>query len=400
MQMSDSDERRGTPAEVFGAFLRLGLTSFGGPIAHLGYFRAEFVLKRRWLEDAAYAELVGLCQFLPGPASSQTGFVLGWQRAGPLGAFAAWTGFTLPSALVMAALGLGAAHLEGPLAASLVHGLKLVAIVIVAQAVWGMARTLTPDLTRRAIAIVTALLVALSPGAVAQIGAIMLGGLLGLLLCRRTTAEVGDSTALPITRPLALLLLALFAGLLAGTASFAADRNHPLLSLFAIFYRAGALVFGGGHVVLPLLRSELVPAGLIGDDDFLAGYGAAQALPGPLFAIAAYVGALSGGTIPSALAALLCIFAPGLLIVSGAFPFWTAIRASVLARATVAGVNAAVVGILAHALYDPLWTTGITGFGDIVLVAIGLALLLLRKLPPVIVVGAMVAGSIVLHLSS
>ncbi|WP_157217111.1 chromate efflux transporter [Flavisphingomonas formosensis] len=396
MGADDSNRRSGTPGEVFTAFLRLGLTCFGGPIAHLGYFSSEFVLRRQWIDEAGYAELVALCQFLPGPASSQTGFLLGWRRAGAFGALAAWTGFTLPSALVMLALGFGVTHLDGPIAIHAIHGLKLVAIVVVAHAIWGMARTLTPDARRRAIALAALLIVALSGSSFAQLAAIALGAVLGPVLCRNSAVPPADSLPPPLNRQAGTVLLALFAILLIGAIAFAgiADRSPP--GLFALFYRCGALVFGGGHVVLPLLRTELVPNGLVSEGDFLAGYGAAQALPGPLFTLAAYLGAVAGGSALAAGAALLGIFAPGLLLVSGALPFWATLRTSLLSRSIVAGVNAAVVGILAWALYDPLWTTGIASVGDVALVAIGLTLLLRWRAPPILIVVLLAVGSILL----
>jgi chromate transporter len=264
--------------EVFLAFLKLGLTSFGGPIAHLGYFRDELVLRRKWVSEEAYAELVALCQFLPGPASSQTGFVLGLLRAGPLGALAAWTAFTLPSALLMLAVASGASSLQGAVAAGAIHGLKLVAIVIVAQAVWGMARSLTPNLRRAVIAIAAALVLVLSGGAIGQVAAIIIGGLAGLVLCRDLAASPGDGLPVRVPRRVGVTSMILFAVMLLALPVVSAALGGPGWNMFDIFYRAGALVFGGGHVVLPLLRADLVPTGLMTDDQFLAGYGAAQAL--------------------------------------------------------------------------------------------------------------------------
>jgi chromate transporter len=380
-------------AEVFLAFLKLGLTSFGGPIAHLGYFRDEFVLRRKWVSEEAYAELVALCQFLPGPASSQTGFVLGLLRAGPLGALAAWTAFTLPSALLMLAVASGASSLQGAVAAGAVHGLKLVAIVIVAQAVWGMARSLTPDPRRAAIALAAALILALWGGAIGQVTAIAIGGIAGLIFCRDLAASQGDGLPIRVSRRAGITSMILFGGLLLALPVVRAALGGQGWGLFDIFYRAGALVFGGGHVVLPLLRADLVPTGLMTDDQFLAGYGAAQALPGPLFAIAGYLGPIAAGSAWGSLPAIFGVFLPGLLIVIGVLPFWSRLRLNVIARSIVAGVNAAVVGILAMALYDPLWTTGIRSLTDIMAVSAGLVALMRWHIPPIVLVVGMVGLS-------
>lgn len=388
----------GTAAEVFGAFLRLGLTAFGGPVAHLGYFRADLVVRRGWLDEPAYAELVALCQFLPGPASSQAGLLLGLHRAGAAGALTAWAGFTLPSALVMLLLGLGAHALAGPLAAAALHGLKLVAVVIVAQAVWGMARSLAPDWRRRAVALAAGLLV-LSAGdpalqGLAQAGAIALASLAGLALCRDLPVPAGRWVLEGVSRRAGLVCLALFACLLASLPLLASSGSSTV-SLFGLFARSGALVFGGGHVVLPLLRDALVPSGWLTDDQFLAGYGAAQAMPGPLFTVAAYDGAATGG-LTGAVAALIGLFLPGFLLVLGVLPFWGALRENRPVRGAVAGANAAVVGILAVALYDPLWTGGVASLTDAVLVGIGVLVLLRWKPPPLAIVIGMVAASLLL----
>ena len=379
--------------EVFLAFLKLGLTSFGGPIAHLGYFRDELVLRRKWVSEEAYAELVALCQFLPGPASSQTGFVLGLLRAGPLGALAAWTAFTLPSALLMLAVASGASSLQGAVAAGAIHGLKLVAIVIVAQAVWGMARSLTPNLRRAVIAIAAALVLVLSGGAIGQVAAIIIGGLAGLVLCRDLAASPDDGLPVRVPRRVGVTSMILFAVMLLALPVVSAALGGPGWNMFDIFYRAGALVFGGGHVVLPLLRADLVPTGLMTDDQFLAGYGAAQALPGPLFAIAGYLGPIAAGSAWGALPALLGVFLPGLLIVIGVLPFWSRLRLNPVARSIVAGVNASVVGILAMALYDPLWTTGIRSLADVAAVGVGLVAMMRWHIPPIALVVTMVVFS-------
>ncbi len=389
--MTRPPERDGTPGEVLAAFGKLGLTSFGGPIAHLGYFRDELVIRRKWLDEAAYVELVALCQFLPGPASSQVGFALGLARAGPLGALAAWAAFTLPSALLMLGLALASGALGGPVAGAVIHGLKLVAVVIVAQAVWGMARTLTPDLRRAGIALAAAGVVMLAGGAIGQVAAILFGALAGVLFCRNVVIEPGRWVPIAISRRVGVACLTVFALLLIGLPVLAAAIDLRGVALFDIFYRSGALVFGGGHVVLPLLRDALVPAGWMTDDRFLAGYGAAQAMPGPLFAISAYLGGVAGGVAGAALA-LAGIFLPGLLLVVGVLPFWSALRDNAGVRAAIVGVNAAVVGILALALYDPLWTSSVAGWPDVLLIGAGLVALMRFRFPPIaIVIGMVIA---------
>lgn len=380
---------RGNPGEVFLAFLKLGLTSFGGPIAHLGYFRDELVTRRRWIDEAGYADLVALCQFLPGPASSQVGFALGLMRAGPLGALAAWTAFTLPSALLLVAFAYGAASLEGPLAAGILHGLKLVAVAVVAQAVFGMARSLTPDRERAGIAVGAVLLTVLVGGAIGQVGAILLGGLAGLWLCRNGGAPATEHV-FPGSRRMGALLLAIFALLLVGLPLVAAAGQG--MALFDAFYRAGALVFGGGHVVLPLLEAEVVARGWVSPDAFLAGYGAAQAVPGPLFTFAAYLGAI-GNVPPNGLAgaaiALVAVFLPGMLLLVGALPFWNRLRRWPQAQAAMRGANAAVVGLLGAALYDPVFTGAVLTPLDFALALAGFMALVAFKAPPWIVVLAL-----------
>ncbi|ACA15554.1 chromate transporter, chromate ion transporter (CHR) family [Methylobacterium sp. 4-46] len=380
----------GQLAEVFSAFLKLGLTSFGGPIAHLGYFRDELVLRRRWIDEEAYADLVALCQFLPGPASSQVGFSLGILRGGGLaGGLAAFAGFTLPSALLLVAVALGAGAAPGPLAAGVLHGLKLVAVAVVAQAVWGMARTLAPDRPRAGLGLAALWLVVLLPGAAGQLGAIALGAAGGLLLCRGPGAGSGHAAAFPVSRRTGLASLALFAALLVLPGSVAALTGSGALAAFDAFYRAGALVFGGGHVVLPLLQASLVGPGFVTTDAFLAGYGAAQAVPGPLFTVAAYLGAVlqgAPGGVPGAALALAAIFLPGLLLVLGTLPFWDALRARPGAQAAMRGTNAAVVGILAAALHDPVWTSSVHSPRDMAVAATGFVLLTVGRAPPWLVV--------------
>lgn len=383
----------GSVAEVFGAFLKLGLTSFGGPIAHIGYFRDELVLRRRWINDAGFADLVALCQFLPGPASSQLGFTLGLLRGGGLlGGLAAWFAFTMPSAAVLVLFALGAAALEGPLAAGVLHGLKLVAVAVVAQAVWGMARTLAPDRTRAAIALAAVLLVVFAGGAVGQIGAIALGALAGARLCRSEALASATALAVPVSRRLGVVLLMLFALLLAVPPLLAGGAHA--VAVFEAFYRSGALVFGGGHVVLPLLQAAVVAPGWVSPEAFLAGYGLAQAVPGPLFTFAAYLGAIMGPAphgIAGAALALVAVFLPGLLLVTGMLPFWDGLRARPAAQAAMRGANAAVVGILGAALYDPVWTGAVHAPADFALALAGFLLLTRWQAPPVLVV-ALLAG--------
>jgi len=385
---------------IFRIFLKLGLTSFGGPIAHLGYFRNEFVLRRQWLDDARYGDLVALCQFLPGPASSQVGFALGVLRGGGLrGGLAAWVGFTLPSALLMFAFALGAATLAGPAAVGVVHGLKLVAVAVVAQAVWGMARTLTPDRRRIAIALAAIAIVVLVDGPAAQLAAIAVGAGAGYWLCRRPVAQPGAELSMPIGRLAGIAALVLFGVLLLGLPLSAGLTTYTPLALFDAFYRSGALVFGGGHVVLPLLQAETVASGWIPSETFLAGYGVAQALPGPLFAFAAFLGAQAGMT-ASALAgaaiALLALFLPGLLLVVGTLPFWDRLRRHTAARRAMMGANAAVVGILAAALADPVWTSAVFDVRDAGIALAGFLLLVVWKAPPWIVVILSAAAGVML----
>jgi chromate transporter len=385
---------RGTVAEVFLVFLKLGLTSFGGPIAHLGYFRDELITRRRWLSDAAYAELIALCQFLPGPASSQTAVAMGLMRAGPPGAMAAAVAFTLPSALLMLVFAWEAGRIGGPVAVAAIHGLKLVAVVIVAQAVWGMARTLAPDRPRRLIAAVAALFVLGVGGAMGQVGAIVIGAVGGWALCRNLAAPASAPLSTSVSRRTGAVCLALFFGLLAGLPLWAARTGTPGLSLFDTFYRAGALVFGGGHVVLPLLRTGLVSTGLMTSEQFLAGYGAAQALPGPLFAVAAYLGTVAWGSALGGALALAAIFLPGFLILFGTLPFWGAVRGNAALRSAMAGANSAVVGILTLALYDPLWTGSVSSWRDPVMIGVALAASLTWRLAPVVILSAIVAASV------
>jgi chromate transporter len=378
--------RERTALEVFLTFLKLGLTSFGGPIAHLGYFHQELVVRRRWVDEAAYTDLVALSQFLPGPASSQVGFSLGLIRAGYRGALAAWAGFTLPSAVLMTAFAYGAAALKGPIRDGLLHGLKLVAVAIVAQAVWGMARTLCPDRERASIAGVAAILILVSASTAVQVGVILIGGLAGLWLCRRGTDPSKESLGISVSRRVGIFALCSYFLLLLLPLLGA---RSPLLQLFDACYRSGALVFGGGHVVLPLLRNAFVGPGWVSDGSFLAGYGAAQAVPGPLFTFAAYLGAVAepaANGVSGAFVAVIAIFLPGMLVLLGALPFWEMLRRHTLAQAGMRGVNAAVVGLLGAALYNPIWTGSIQSSTDVALAIGAFVLLTAWRAPPVLVV--------------
>lgn len=380
---------RSTVFQIFWIFLKLGLSSFGGPVAHIGYFRNEFVAKRRWLDEAGYVDLVGLCQFLPGPASSQVGFAIGLMRAGLAGGFAAWLGFTLPSALLLLGFAYGAGHLTSPAGLGLLHGLKLVAVAIVAQALWGMARSLCPDKTRAGIALAAALLILFSTGSFMQIAVILLGGAAGFWLCRAAPASAPGHIPLPLSRRLGVVALTAFLLLLLGLPLLQRVTGPASLALFDAFYRSGALVFGGGHVVLPLLHDGFVNPGWIPEGAFLAGYGAAQAMPGPLFSFAAYLGAIAGigphGLAGAALG-LAGIFLPGMLILLAAIPFWDSFRKRAGAQAIMRGVNAAVVGLLGAALYNPVWITSVKSSGDFAIAAMGFVLLMSWRAPPLLVV--------------
>jgi chromate transporter len=391
-----SEAVRGSAREVFAAFLKLGLTSFGGPIAHLGYFRNEFVERRKWLDETTYAELVALCQFLPGPASSQVGFSLGILRGnGLLGGLAAWFAFTTPSALILIAFAMGAAVFTGPIAEGFLHGLKLVAVAVVAQAIWGMSRTLTPDRPRAGIALAAVAIVVFFAGSFGQIAAIVLGACAGLWLCRGDVAPVSGHLYFPVTRRAGVIALVLFAALLLIDPFVARATGSQALALFDAFYRSGALVFGGGHVVLPLLQAQIVTPGWVSNEAFLAGYGLAQAVPGPLFTFAAYLGAVMvppPNGLAGAAIALVAIFLPGMLLVYGTLPFWDPMRTRPAAQAAMRGTNAAVVGILGAALYNPVWTSAVSTPREFALALAGFLLLTVWKLPPWIVV-VLLAGA-------
>ncbi len=380
---------RGSASSVLLAFLKLGLMSFGGPIAHFGYFRDEFVARRKWLDEATYVDLVALCQFLPGPASSQVGISIGMLRAGLKGALAAWAGFTMPSALAMIAFAYGVASWADAGRGAWLHGLKIVAVAVVAQAVWNMARTLTPDRERATLAIGAAVLMLALPSALGQIAVIVLGGMLGWLLLPGATHEDRAPLAVPLSRGIAIGALVLFAALLLGLPLVAGATTSHSIKLIDSFYRSGSLVFGGGHVVLPLLQQQVVPPGWVDNDTFLAGYGAAQAVPGPLFTFAAYLGAVMAPQPNGVLGGMLCLLAiylPSFLLLLGALPFWNELRRRSTVKAALTGINAAVVGLLLAALYTPVWTSAILKPADF---AIGLAAFLLLafwKVPPWLVV--------------
>lgn len=386
----------GTAAEVGAAFLKLGSTSFGGPIAHLGYFHREFVVRRRWVDEEHFGQLLALCQFLPGPASSQLGFSLGLLRAGWLGGLAAFAAFTLPSALLLFVFAALSSHLAGPWGQGVIHGLKLVAVAVVAQGVFNMARTLTPDRQRALMAAAAAGLIAISSAAWMQLLIVAGGAALGPLLCRQIVARQGETFALHYGRRVGGALLAAFAVLLL-TALVVAPHLPPLVHVAGAFYRAGALVFGGGHVVLPLLKQTVVDPGWVDNNTFLAGYGAAQAVPGPMFSLAAFLGERLQGGQGGALGAAVCllaIFLPGLLLLSGALPFWRALGARDGAARMLAGVNAAVVGLLAAALYNPVWISAVRDAGDFAIALIGFTLLVAARWPALAIVAWCVIASL------
>ncbi|MCS5521946.1 chromate efflux transporter [Curtobacterium flaccumfaciens pv. oortii] len=393
---------RSSAGSVFLVFLRLGLTSFGGPVAHLGYFREAFVVRRRWLRDDAYADLVALCQFLPGPASSQVGMALGLQRAGLLGLLAAWCGFTLPSAVLLVAFALLVSGTPDLAGAGWLLGLQAAAAAVVAQAVLGMARTLTPDRRRATIGAAAAIVVLLVPGPGPQVAVMAACGVVGVLWLGRVVGPVeevaGTEVAVRLPRWVAVSALVAFAALL--VAAPVAASGTGALRLFGVFAQAGSLVFGGGHVVLPLLESQTVATHLVDHADFLAGYGAAQAVPGPLFAFAAYLGAVADGS-PSgfvgAAVALVAIFLPAALLVVGALPFWHVLRALPWARRVLAGVNAGVVGLLAAALWDPVITEGVRSTPALALAVAAFTALTRWSAPPwAVVIGAGLLGAVVL----
>ncbi|MGH7389663.1 MAG: chromate efflux transporter [Candidatus Rokuibacteriota bacterium] len=378
----------GRVLEVLGVSTRLGLTSFGGPIAHLAYFRDEYVVRRRWVDEAQYADLVALCQFLPGPASSQVGMALGILRAGLLGGIAAWLGFTLPSAVALVAFAYGLQTI-GVEDAGWLHGLKVVAVAVVAQAVWGMARTLAPDRPRASLAIAAAVAALVSRTAPAQVLLIVGAGIFGWALLPAAGTASTATLRVPVRKTVATAALGLFATLLVALPVARQLVPGHTLAVFDSFYRAGSLVFGGGHVVLPLLQAEVVPPGWVTNEEFIAGYGAAQAVPGPLFTFAAYLGAVMQEPPNGALGAawaLVAVFLPSFLLVVAALPFWELLRQRESFQAVLRGINAAVVGLLVAALYDPVWTSAIEGHADFGLALVAFGLLVFWRLPPWLVV--------------
>jgi chromate transporter, chromate ion transporter (CHR) family len=375
--------------EVLRVFLRLGLTSFGGPIAHLGYFRTEFVERRKWLDEKTYADLIALSQFLPGPASTKVGIAVGFFRAGYAGALTAWAGFTLPSALALVLFAYGVGRFGDALGSGWLHGLKVVAVAVVAQAVLGMMRSLAPDRDRATVAVAAAVIVLAFPTAWGQIGAIILGFAAGVTMLHVNVPADHVSLPLKVGRTAGAVLLTVFFAILLGLPLLIAVVPNHSLELFEAFYRAGSLVFGGGHVVLPLLQASVVPPGWVSNDAFLAGYGAAQAVPGPLFTFAAYLGAVMGPQPNGWLGATLCLvamFLPSFFLTIGALPFWDELRRRPAAQSALRGVNAAVVGLLLAALYNPVWTSGISSGADFALAVAGFLLLFMWKVPPWLVV--------------
>jgi chromate transporter len=396
---SSSRFTRGAAVEVLRIFFRLGLSSFGGPVAHLGYFRDEFVARRRWLDEPTYADVVALCQFLPGPASSQVGMAIGMLRAGLPGAFCAWLGFTTPSALALILFAYGVTKLGDLGQAAWLHGLKIVAVAVVAQAVWGMARSLWVDRQRASLGIGAAALALALPSTMAQVGIIVLGALVGWCLLSAPANKEFAPMAVPLSRSVGIGALAIFLVLLIGLPVVANGSTNHAIKLIDSFYRSGSLVFGGGHVVLPLLQQEVVPTGWISNDAFLAGYGAAQAVPGPLFTFAAYLGTAMRPSPNGWLGGLVCllaIFLPSFLLLAGVLPFWDDVRRRSAMQSALQGVNAAVVGLLLAALYTPVWTSAIKGPTDFIVAILAVLLLAFWNVPPwlVVVLGALGAAGI------
>lgn len=390
LQGEDTAPKERTPLiTIFLVFLRLGLTSFGGPVAHLGYFHEEFVGRRKWFQERAYADLVALCQFLPGPASSQVGIGVGLSRGGLPGALAAWLGFTMPSALALIAFGYGVIAYQNSINPGILQGLKVVAVAVVAQAVWGMARNLCPDAKRATLAVIAACLVLAAPTPLMQVGVIVLGGMAGLIFLRADTTQEHVSLGINVSRRLAVASLVTFFVFLVGLPILAGIFPSHTLALVESFYASGSLVFGGGHVVLPLLQAEVVPTGWVSDDVFLAGYGATQAVPGPLFTFAAYLGTVlepMPNGVWGGLICLVAIFIPSFLLVVGALPYWDQLRKAKAMQTALLGINAAVVGLLLAALYDPVWTSAILSAADFGLAMVLFTLLVFWKLPPWLVV--------------
>jgi chromate transporter len=393
----------GSVVEVFLAAVRLGLTSFGGPIAHVGYFRRDYVERRRWVSDAEFAEYLALSQSLPGPASSQLGIAIGTSRAGPLGGVASWLGFTLPSAVALVALAMLTASTDLS-TAGWIHGLKLAAVAVVAQAVWALTASLAPDWPRKIVAVAGAAVALAWTDPISQVAIIAGGAVVGWLVL---AAPVPAASARPSPSPswlagragrmAGVVCLIVFFVLLAAVPLTRAAGVDPAVAMAGAVYRSGALVFGGGHVVLPLLDAGVVEPGWVSEGRFLAGYGAAQAVPGPLFSFAAYLGtvAMPLGGVGGGAVALVAIYLPSFLLLFGVLPFWGRLRESAAFRRALVGVNAAVVGLLAAALYQPVWTGAVASIADVVVAGIALAALVLGRVPPIAVVaGCAVAGQL------
>ncbi|MCR8850327.1 chromate transporter [Rossellomorea sp. SC111] len=385
-----------TLMEILIISTRLGFTSFGGPVAHLGYFHEEYVRRRKWMDEKSYADLVALCQFLPGPASSQVGMGIGIMRAGVLGGIVSFLGFTLPSvvALVLFALVLQG---MGVTDAGWIHGLKIVAVAVVGHAILGMAQKLTPDLKRKAIALFALVVILIWQTAISQVAVILLSALIGFLLYKRHASDQESKVKIPISRRLAVICLMIFFGLLILLPIMREATTSEWVALFDSFYRSGSLVFGGGHVVLPLLEREFVPTGWLTEEQFLAGYGAAQAVPGPLFTFAAYIGAVISGW-KGGMLATVAIFLPAFLLITGALPFWDSLRRNPKIKGALMGVNAAVVGILTAAFYHPIFTSSILVPVDFAFAAILFSMLVFWKLPPWMVVIAGALGGLVIKM--
>jgi chromate transporter len=399
-EIKTKDDGERSVATVFLTFLRLGLTSFGGPVAHIGYFHNEFVDRRKWLDERAFADLVALCQFLPGPASSQVGIGVGLSRAGLPGALAAWIAFTMPSAIALIMFGYGVLAFGDAVESGALHGLKVVAVAVVAQAVWTMAKSLCPDAKRATLAVAAAIGVLAIPSPFAQMGAILIGGLYGWVALRADIVTDHVDLGVRISKVVAITALFLFFTGLIGLPVLASLYPSQIMALVDSFYRSGSLVFGGGHVVLPLIQSEVVPPGWVSKDAFLAGYGATQAVPGPLFTFAAYLGTVMAGApngIVGGMVCLLAIFASSFLLVIGAIPFWDALRRVTAIRNALMGVNAAVVGLLLAALYDPVWNSAILSAADFGLAMAAFTLLVFWKTPPWLVVILTAFGGWALH---
>jgi chromate transporter len=384
-----SDQRRGTVLEVFGVSTRLGLTSFGGPIAHLGYFHEEYVKRKKWIDEQSYADLVALCQFLPGPASSQVGIAIGIARARLLGGIAAWIGFTLPSAFALIAFAFGIGAFASAADAGWLHGLKVVAVAVVAQAVWGMARSLCPDRERATMAVLASIVTLAWPTAVGQLSSIAVAGVVGVIIFPGTASSSLSHMRFPVGKKTGIAAWIIFFALLFGLPLVRQLAPSHALEVFDSFFRVGSLVFGGGHVVLPLLQTEVVGPGWITNEQFVAGYGATQAVPGPLFTFSAYLGAVMGPEPhgwTGAMLALVAIFLPSFLLIAGALPFWDVLRSMPVFQSALKGINAAVVGLLLTALYKPVWTSAIFSPADFGLGLIAFSLLMFWKFPPWLVV--------------